>query len=504
MSIITDVYAREVLDSRGNPTLEVEVYTESGAHGRGMVPSGASTGEHEAVELRDGDKSRYGGLGTQKAVDNVNNIIAEAIIGYDVRDQQAIDRAMIALDGTPNKGKLGANAILGVSIAVARAAADYLEIPLYSYLGGFNTKVLPTPMMNIINGGSHSDAPIAFQEFMIVPAGAPTFKEALRWGAEIFHALKKILKGRGLETAVGDEGGFAPRFDGTEDGVETIIAAIEAAGYVPGKDVFIGFDCASSEFYDKERKVYDYTKFEGEGAAVRTAAEQIDYLEELVNKYPIITIEDGMDENDWDGWKALTERLGGKVQLVGDDFFVTNTAYLERGIAEGAAVRTSAEQIDYLEELVNKYPIITIEDGMDENDWDGWKALTERLGKKLQLVGDDFFVTNTDYLARGIQEGAANSILIKVNQIGTLTETFEAIEMAKEAGYTAVVSHRSGETEDSTIADIAVATNAGQIKTGSLSRTDRIAKYNQLLRIEDQLGEVAEYRGLKSFYNLKK
>ncbi|MBS5423265.1 MAG: phosphopyruvate hydratase, partial [Streptococcus salivarius] len=331
-------------------------------------------------------------------------------------------------------GKLGANAILGVSIAVARAAADYLEVPLYSYLGGFNTKVLPTPMMNIINGGSHSDAPIAFQEFMIVPAGAPTFKEALRWGAEIFHALKKILKERGLETAVGDEGGFAPRFDGTEDGVETIIKAIEAAGYVPGKDVFIGFDCASSEFYDAERKVYDYTKFEGEGAAVRTAAEQIDYLEELVNKYPIITIEDGMDENDWDGWKALTERLGGKVQLVGDDFFVTNTAYLEKGIAEHAA----------------------------------------------------------------------NSILIKVNQIGTLTETFDAIEMAKEAGYTAVVSHRSGETEDSTIADIAVATNAGQIKTGSLSRTDRIAKYNQLLRIEDQLGEVAEYRGLKSFYNLKK
>ena len=410
MSIITDVYAREVLDSRGNPTLEVEVYTESGAFGRGMVPSGASTGEHEAVELRDGDKARYGGLGTQKAVDNVNNVIAEHIIGFDVRDQQGIDRAMIALDGTPNKGKLGANAILGVSIAVARAAADYLEVPLYSYLGGFNTKVLPTPMMNIINGGSHSDAPIAFQEFMIVPAGAPTFKEALRWGAEIFHTLKKILKERGLETAVGDEGGFAPAFDGTEDAVETIIKAIETAGYKPGEDVFLGFDCASSEFY--ENGVYDYTKFEGEGGAKRTA----------------------MDENDWDGWKALTERLGGKVQLVGDDFFVTNTAYLEKGIAEHAA----------------------------------------------------------------------NSILIKVNQIGTLTETFDAIEMAKEAGYTAVVSHRSGETEDSTIADIAVATNAGQIKTGSLSRTDRIAKYNQLLRIEDQLGEVAEYRGLKSFYNLKK
>ncbi|WP_044770487.1 surface-displayed alpha-enolase, partial [Streptococcus suis] len=432
MSIITDVYAREVLDSRGNPTLEVEVYTESGAFGRGMVPSGASTGEHEAVELRDGDKSRYLGLGTQKAVDNVNNVIADAIIGFDVRDQQAIDRAMIALDGTPNKGKLGANAILGVSIAVARAAADYLEVPLYTYLGGFNTKVLPTPMMNIINGGSHSDAPIAFQEFMILPVGAPSFKEGLRWGAEVFHALKKILKARGLVTAVGDEGGFAPKFEGTEDGVETIIEAIEAAGYEAGENgIMIGFDCASSEFYDKERKVYDYTKFEG----------------------------------------------------------------------EGAAVRTSAEQIDYLEELVNKYPIITIEDGMDENDWDGWKALTERLGKRVQLVGDDFFVTNTDYLARGIKEGAANSILIKVNQIGTLTETFEAIEMAKEAGYTAVVSHRSGETEDSTIADIAVATNAGQIKTGSLSRTDRIAKYNQLLRIEDQLGEVAVYKGLNSFYN---
>ncbi|MGQ7426038.1 surface-displayed alpha-enolase [Streptococcus suis] len=435
MSIITDVYAREVLDSRGNPTLEVEVYTESGAFGRGMVPSGASTGEHEAVELRDGDKSRYLGLGTQKAVDNVNNVIADAIIGFDVRDQQAIDRAMIALDGTPNKGKLGANAILGVSIAVARAAADYLEVPLYTYLGGFNTKVLPTPMMNIINGGSHSDAPIAFQEFMILPVGAPSFKEGLRWGAEVFHALKKILKARGLVTAVGDEGGFAPKFEGTEDGVETIIEAIEAAGYEAGENgIMIGFDCASSEFYDKERKVYDYTKFEG----------------------------------------------------------------------EGAAIRTSAEQIDYLEELVNKYPIITIEDGMDENDWDGWKALTERLGKRVQLVGDDFFVTNTDYLARGIKEGAANSILIKVNQIGTLTETFEAIEMAKEAGYTAVVSHRSGETEDSTIADIAVATNAGQIKTGSLSRTDRIAKYNQLLRIEDQLGEVAVYKGLNSFYNLKK
>ena len=431
MPFITDVLAREVLDSRGNPTIEVEVYTESGAFGRGMVPSGASTGEYEAVELRDGDKSRYSGKGVQKAVDNVNNIIAEAILGYDVREQMAIDKLMIELDGTPNKGKLGANAILGVSIAVARAAADYLDQPLYQYLGGFNTKVLPTPMMNIVNGGSHSDAPIAFQEFMILPVGAPTFKEALRWGAEVFHNLAKLLHNRGLSTAVGDEGGFAPTFEGTEDAVETILAAIKAAGLEPGKDVFLGFDCASSEFY--ENGVYNYAKFEGEGGAVRTSEQQVDYLEELVNKYPIITIEDGMDENDWDGWKALTERLGGKVQL----------------------------------------------------------------------VGDDFFVTNTDYLSRGIEEGAANSILIKVNQIGTLTETFDAIEMAKEAGYTAVVSHRSGETEDSTIADIAVATNAGQIKTGSLSRTDRIAKYNQLLRIEDQLGDLAVYQGLSAFYNLK-
>ncbi|EFR31119.1 phosphopyruvate hydratase [Eremococcus coleocola] len=431
MPFITDVYAREVLDSRGNPTIEVEVYTESGAFGRGMVPSGASTGEHEAVELRDGDKGRYLGKGVEKAVENVNEIIAAELLGYNVLDQQAIDKMMIELDGTPNKGKLGANAILGVSIAVARAAADYLGIPLYQYLGGFNTKVLPTPMMNIVNGGSHSDAPIAFQEFMIVPAGAPSFKEALRWGAEIFHALKSILHDRGLVTAVGDEGGFAPAFEGTEDGVETILEAIKKAGFEPGKDVFLGFDCASSEFY--ENGVYDYTIFEGEKGQKRNAEEQVAYLEGLVEKYPIITIEDGMDENDWEGWKLLTERLGDKVQLVGDDLFVTNTEILERGI----------------------------------------------------------------------NEGIGNSILIKVNQIGSLTETFDAIEMAKRAGYTAVVSHRSGETEDSTIADIAVATNAGQIKTGSLSRTDRIAKYNQLLRIEDELGEVAKYDGLTSFYNLK-
>ncbi|MCS4486869.1 surface-displayed alpha-enolase [Staphylococcus americanisciuri] len=434
MPIITDVYAREVLDSRGNPTVEVEVLTESGAFGRALVPSGASTGEHEAVELRDGDKSRYLGKGVEKAVENVNEIIAPELMegAFAVLDQNSIDKMMIQLDGTPNKGKLGANAILGVSIAVARAAADFLGQPLYKYLGGFNATVLPTPMMNIVNGGSHSDAPIAFQEFMILPVGAPTFKEALRIGAEVFHALAKILKSRGLVTAVGDEGGFAPTFEGTEDAVETILEAIKTAGYKPGEDVFLGFDCASSEFY--EDGIYDYTKFEGDKGAKRTAAEQVDYLEELVNKYPIISIEDGMDENDWDGWKLLTERIGDRVQLVGDDLFVTNTEILEKGI----------------------------------------------------------------------ENNIGNSILIKVNQIGTLTETFEAIEMAQKAGYTAVVSHRSGETEDTTIADIAVATNAGQIKTGSLSRTDRIAKYNQLLRIEDELYETAKYEGIKSFYNLDK
>lgn len=432
MPFITDIYAREVLDSRGNPTVEVEVRTDSGVFGRGIVPSGASTGEHEAVELRDGDKERYLGKGVSKAVENVNTVIADALLGYDVRNQQAIDKLMIELDGTPNKGKLGANAILGVSIAVARAAAEYTDVPLYQYLGGFNAKVLPTPMMNIVNGGSHSSAPISFQEFMILPVGAPSFKEALRWGAEVFHALAKILKGRGLNTAVGDEGGYAPEFEGTEDAVETILEAIKAAGLEPGKDVMLGFDIASSEFY--EDGIYDYTKFEGEHGAKRNAEEQVAYLEELVEKYPILSIEDGMDENDWEGWKLLTERLGDKVQL----------------------------------------------------------------------VGDDLLVTNTDYLEKAIKSDTANSILIKVNQIGTLTETFDAIEMAKKAGYTAVVSHRSGETEDSTIADIAVATNSGQIKTGSLSRTDRIAKYNQLLRIEDELGDLAVYQGLEAFYNLNK
>lgn len=420
------------MDSRGNPTVEVEVFLESGVVGRASVPSGASTGMYEAVELRDDDKSVYMGKGVLKAVDNVNEIIAPEVTGMNVFDQVSIDNLMIELDGTPNKAKLGANAILGVSLAVAKAAAEELGLPLYQYLGGVNSKVLPVPMMNIINGGSHSDAPIAFQEFMILPVGAESFSEALRWGSEIFHNLAKLLKERKLSTAVGDEGGFAPNFEGIEDAVETILKAIDKAGLKAGKDVYLGFDCAASEFYSDG--VYDYTKFEG-----------------------------------------------------------------DKGVK-----RNSKEQVEYLASLVEKYPIISIEDGMDENDWDGWKLLTEKLGDKVQLVGDDLFVTNTEKLSQGIKKAVANSILIKVNQIGTLTETLDAIEMAKRAGYTAVISHRSGETEDSTIADIAVAVNAGQIKTGSLSRTDRIAKYNQLLRIEEFLGDTAQYNGLDVFYNIKK
>ncbi|MCS0655984.1 phosphopyruvate hydratase [Cytobacillus firmus] len=431
MPFIEQVYAREVLDSRGNPTVEVEVLTESGFFGRAIVPSGASTGEHEAVELRDGDKSRYLGKGVQKAVDNVNNLIAEAVIGLDVTDQVGIDRTMIALDGTENKGKLGANAILGVSMACAHAAAESVGLPLYRYLGGFNAKQLPTPMMNIINGGSHADNNVDFQEFMIMPVGALTFKEAIRMGAEVFHSLKKVLSGKGLNTAVGDEGGFAPNLGSNREALEVIIEAISNAGYEAGKDIYLAMDVASSEFYNKETGKYDLA---GEGRTGLTSEDMVNFYEELVNEFPIISIEDGLDENDWEGHKLLTDRIGGKVQLVGDDLFVTNT-------------------------------------------------------KKL---------------AQGIEQGVGNSILIKVNQIGTLTETFEAIEMAKRAGYTAVVSHRSGETEDATIADIAVATNAGQIKTGSMSRTDRIAKYNQLLRIEDELGDLAVYDGLKSFYNLSK
>ncbi|EUJ25862.1 enolase [Listeria floridensis FSL S10-1187] len=430
MSIITEVYAREVLDSRGNPTVEVEVYTEAGAFGRALVPSGASTGEYEAVELRDGDKSRYLGKGVLKAVENVNDIISEKIIGFDVTDQIGIDKAMIDLDGTPNKGKLGANAILGVSLAAARAAADELGVHLYEYIGGTNAKVLPVPMMNILNGGEHADNNVDIQEFMVMPVGAPSFKEALRMGAEIVHALKGVLKNKGLNTGVGDEGGFAPNLESNEEAIEAIIEAIEAAGYKPGEQVKIAMDAASSEFYNRE---------------------------------------------------------SGKYELKGE-----------------GVTRTSEEMVAWYEEMINKYPIISIEDGLDENDWDGFKLLTERIGKKVQLVGDDLFVTNTEKLAEGIEKGIANSILIKVNQIGTLTETLDAIEMAKQAGYTAVVSHRSGETEDSTIADIAVATNAGQIKTGAPVRTDRVAKYNQLLRIEDNLQDLAEYRGLKAFYNLKK
>src|SRR5512145_49776 len=426
MGQIAQVDAREILDSRGNPTIEVEVILESGFVGRAAVPSGASTGENEALELRDGDKKRYLGKGVLKAVDNVNNIIAKEIIGMNALDQVAIDRKMIALDGTKTKSKLGANAILGVSLATAKAAAMYHDMPLYRYIGGTNAKVLPVPMMNIINGGSHSDAPIAFQEFMIRPIGATSFREGLRMGAEVFHSLKKVLKDRGLSTAVGDEGGFAPVLNGTEDALESIIKAIQAAGYKPGRaeeggQVSIGLDCASSEFYENGK--YNYAKFEG----------------------------------------------------------------------TKGAVRTSAEQVAFLESLINKYPIDSIEDGMSEHDWDGWKLLTDKIGNRCQLVGDDLFVTNVEFLKKGIDMGFANSILIKVNQIGSLTETLDAIEMAHRAGYTSVTSHRSGETEDATIADIAVATNSGQIKTGSLSRSDRMAKYNQLLRIEEALGESARY-----------
>ena len=418
---IEKITGREILDSRGNPTVEVDILLESGVMGRASVPSGASTGENEALELRDGDKKRYGGKGVLKAVENINTIIAPALKGMSALDQIGIDHAMLALDGTKTKSKLGANAILGVSLAVAKAAANYLDIPLYRYIGGTNTYVMPVPMMNIINGGSHSDAPIAFLEFMIRPVGAASFKEGLRMGAEVFHALKKVLHDRGLSTAVGDEGGFAPNLEGTEDALNSIIAAIKAAGYEPGKDVMIGMDCASSEFY--KDGIYDYTKFEG-----------------------------------------------------------------EKGVK-----RTSDEQVDYLEKLINEYPIDSIEDGMSENDWAGWKKLTDRIGNHCQLVGDDLFVTNVEFLSRGIKEGCGNSILIKVNQIGSLTETLNAIEMAHRHGYTTVTSHRSGETEDATIADIAVATNSGQIKTGSLSRSDRMAKYNQLLRIEEELGDRAVY-----------
>ena len=418
---IETIRSREILDSRGNPTIEVDVILENGIMGRASVPSGASTGENEALELRDKDQSRYGGKGVQKAVKHIHQIITPALQGMNVLDQRGIDKTMLKLDGTHTKSNLGANAILGVSLAVAKAAAASLNIPLYRYIGGANTYVMPVPMMNIINGGSHSDAPIAFQEFMIRPVGAKSFHEGLRMGAEVFHELKQVLKARNLSTAVGDEGGFAPSLNGTEDALNCILTAIQAAGYKPGKDITIGLDCASSEFYYDG--IYDYTKFEG------------------------------LD----------------------------------------AAIRTSYEQVNYLEELCDKFPIDSIEDGMAENDWEGWKLLTERLGHRCQLVGDDLFVTNVKFLTRGIEEGCGNSILIKVNQIGTLSETLDAIDLAHRHGYTAIISHRSGETEDATIADLAVATNSGQIKTGSLSRSDRMAKYNQLLRIEEELGEKAIY-----------
>lgn len=426
MSAIIDIHARQIFDSRGNPTVEVDVITETGTIGRFAVPSGASTGEHEAVELRDGGKD-FMGKGVSKAIENVNDVISERLLGFSVFEQNLIDQAMIDLDGTPNKGKLGANAILGVSLAVAKAAANELGLPLYRYIGGVSAKTLPVPMMNIINGGSHSDAPIAFQEFMVMPVKAESFSAALKMGTEIFHNLKKVLHDRGLSTAVGDEGGFAPTLDGTEDALDTILEAIEKAGYKGGEEVMIALDCAAAEFYENGK--YDYKKFEGDSGKIRSSQEQAEYLAELASKYPIISIEDGMDENDWEGWKALTDLIGDKVQLVGDDLFVTNV---------------------------------------------------ERLG-------------------RGIEEGIANSILIKVNQIGTLTETISAVNMAHNAGFTSVMSHRSGETEDNTIADLAVALNTGQIKTGSASRSDRMAKYNQLIRIEEELGEVAYFPQRKAF-----
>ena len=418
---ITNIKGREILDSRGNPTIEVDVTLENGVMGRASVPSGASTGENEALELRDHDRNRYAGKGVQKAVKHINHYIAPALQGMCVLDQREIDRVMIELDGTSTKGKLGANAILGVSLAVAKAAAASLNIPLYRYIGGANTYVMPVPMMNIINGGSHSDAPIAFQEFMIRPVGAKSFREGLRMGAEVFYELKNVLKARNLSTAVGDEGGFAPSLNGTEDALSCIMMAIKAAGYEPGRDVTIALDCASSEFYTDG--IYDYTRFEG----------------------------------------------------------------------LNASIRTSYEQVNYLEDLCKKYPIDSIEDGMAENDWEGWKMLTERIGHKCQLVGDDLFVTNVKFLSKGIELGCGNSILVKVNQIGTLSETLDAIDLAHRNGYTAIISHRSGETEDTTIADLAVATNSGQIKTGSMSRSDRMAKYNQLLRIEEELGHKAVY-----------
>ena len=547
MTAIVDIIGREILDSRGNPTVEVDVVLEDGSLGRAAVPSGASTGAHEAVELRDGDKARYLGKGVQKAVAAVNGEIFEALSEMEVEQQVQIDQIMIWLDGTPNKSRLGANAILGVSLACAKAAAQSIDTPLYRYVGGTSARTLPVPMMNIVNGGVHADNPIDFQEFMILPVGAKTFADALRCGSEIFHTLRAELKKAGHNTNVGDEGGFAPNLPSADAALEFVMSAIGKAGYKAGGDVMLALDCAATEFFKDGKYVY------GGENKTRSRAEQAKYLADLASRYPIVSIEDGMSEDDMDGWKELTDLIGNKCQLVGDDLFVTNVERLADGIKNGRAnsilvkvnqigtltetlaavemaykagykagtdivigldcasteffkdgkyvyegegkTRSVSEQAKYLADLVGRYPIVTIEDGMSEDDMDGWKELTDLVGKKCQLVGDDLFVTNVTRLADGIRYGRANSILVKVNQIGTLTETLSAVEMAYKAGYTAVMSHRSGETEDSTIADLAVATNCGQIKTGSLARSDRTAKYNQLLRIEQELGSQAKYAG---------
>ena len=518
---IESVVGREILDSRGNPTVEAEITLADGTVARGCAPSGASTGEFEALELRDGDKSRYLGKGVTKAVENINTVIADAVVGMDASDIYAVDAAMLKADGTKDKSNLGANAILAVSIAACRAAAASLEMPLYRFLGGVNGNRLPVPMMNILNGGAHATNTVDTQEFMIMPVGAPSFKEALRWCAEVFHALAAILKSKGLATSVGDEGGFAPNLSSDEETIETILAAIEKAGYLPGKDFMLAMDAAASEW--KSPKGKGFYKLPKAGTEF-TSAELIAHWKSLVEKYPIISIEDGLDEEDWEGWQQMTRELGGKVQLVGDDLFVTNTERLAKGIQLGAgnAILIKLNQIGSVSETLEAIKMAhkagynaisshrsgetedtTIADGLDEEDWEGGQEMTRELGGKVQLVGDDLFVTNTERLAKGIQLGAGNAILIKLNQIGSVSETLEAIKMAHKAGYTAISSHRSGETEDTTIADLAVALNTCQIKTGAPSRTERVAKYNQLLRIEEQLGGSAVYPGMAAF-NVKR